>query len=321
MTERELQKQEKREERYARKEEKRKVRRANKKRRDTILFTLLITPATIVFLVFIVWPILYNLYLSFYEWNMVSPNKAYVGMQNYRNLLSDSSFLRSLLNTGLYVLILLATSFVFPYLLSYAMVHLIDKGQQVYRSILFFPSLVSLAVGSSIAFFLFNYLAGPVNDLLSKAGIRGPNWINTGGYVLFVLALVATWKSFGYNLIIFLAAVLEVPAELIEAAKLEKASKAKIFFRIILPLTSSTAFYVFVVTFSYALSYLFTPISIITQGGPNDKSTNLVYQIYQYAFLNFQSGRAAATAVVTLIMVIFIVVLYQALEKKVHYEN
>lgn len=321
MTETELRKQERNTERLAVKEEKRNVAKANKKKKDAMIFTILMAPATIVFLIFIVWPIMYNIYLSVFEWNMVSPDKKYVGLQNFINLLSDQSFLRSLGNTGWYVLILMVTGFVFPYFLSFAMVHLIDKGQQTYRSILFFPSLVSLAVGSSIAFFMFNFLSGPVNAILDKFGIEGPNWINTGGYVLFVLALVATWKTFGYNLIIFLSAVLEVPLELIEAAKLEKASKAKIFWRIILPLTSSTAFYVFVVTFSYALSYLFTPISIVTQGGPNDKSTNLVYQIYQYAFINFQSGRAAATALVTLIMVIFIVVLYQALEKKVHYEN
>lgn len=321
MSERKLQNSERKAERLVRKEEKRLVAKANKKRRDARIWALLLAPATIIFLLFVVWPIIYNIYLSFYEWNMVSPNKTFVGADNYLNLLSDKSFLKSLGNTGWYVLILMVTCFAFPYFLSYVMVHLIDKGQETYRSILFFPSLVSLAVGSAIAFFMFNYVAGPVNSILKVFGINGPNWINTGGYVLLVLALVATWKTFGYNLIIFLAAVLEVPSELIEAAKLENATKATIFWKIVLPLTSSTAFYVFVVTFSYALSYLFTPISIITQGGPNDKSTNLVYQIYQYAFLNFQSGRAAATSIVTLLIVVLIVILYQALEKRVHYEN
>ena len=139
--------------------------------------------------------------------------------------------------------------------------------------------------------------------------------------LVFHYYITILFKIFGYNLIIFLAAILEVPVELIEAAKLEKASKFKIFWRIIFPLTSSTAFYVFVITFSHALSYVFTPISVITAGGPNYKSTNVVYQIYEYAFKNFQSGRAAAAAIFTLILVLFVVILYQALEKKVHYEN
>lgn len=321
MTEKEIKREEKRQELIAREEERRIVRKANKKRRNAIAFTLFLAPATIAFLIFVVWPVLYNIYLSFLDWNMVSPDKEYVGLQNYINLFSDGPFLQSLENTGVYIVILLITCLVFPYFISFAMVHLVDKGQQVYRSILFFPSLISLAVCSVIMSFVFNFMTGPVNALLKSIGIKGPNWMNTGGYVLFVIAMVATWKIFGYNLIIFLAAILEVPVELIEAAKLERASKFKIFWRIIFPLTSSTAFYVFVVTFSHALSYVFTPISVITAGGPNYKSTNVVYQIYEYAFKNFQSGRAAAAAILTLILVLFVVILYQALEKKVHYEN
>ncbi len=321
MTEKEAKREERRQELIAREEERRIVRKANKKRRNAIAFTLFLAPATIAFLIFVVWPVLYNIYLSFLDWNMVSPDKEYVGFQNYINLFSDGPFLQSLKNTGVYIVILLITCLVFPYFISFAMVHLVDKGQQVYRSILFFPSLISLAVCSVIMSFVFNFMTGPVNALLKSIGIKGPNWMNTGGYVLFVIAMVATWKIFGYNLIIFLAAILEVPVELIEAAKLEKASKFKIFWRIIFPLTSSTAFYVFVVTFSHALSYVFTPISVITAGGPNYKSTNVVYQIYEYAFKNFQSGRAAAAAILTLILVLFVVILYQALEKKVHYEN
>jgi sn-glycerol 3-phosphate transport system permease protein len=314
-------KEERQAERAAMREERKIVRNANRKHRNAIAFTLFLAPATLAFLIFVVWPVLYNIYLSFLEWNMVSPDKEFVGFANYLKIFTDAPFLQSLRNSGVYILILLISCMIFPYFISFAMVHLVDKGQQVYRSILFFPSLVSLAVCSVVMSFVFNFMTGPVNALLKSMGIRGPNWLNTGGYILFVIGMVATWKIFGYNLIIFLAAILEVPVELIEAAKLEKASKFKIFWRIIFPLTSSTAFYVFVITFSHALSYVFTPISVITAGGPNYKSTNVVYQIYEYAFKNFQSGRAAAAAIFTLILVLFVVILYQALEKKVHYEN
>lgn len=321
MTEKELRRKTRKEERQEEKAEKRIVAKAAKKQREARWFTLLLAPATLFFLVFVVWPVIYNVYLSFFNWNMVSPNKEFVGFGNYINLFSNAEFLQALKNTFWYIAILMVSIFVFPYFLSFAMVHLIDRGQETYRSILFFPSLISLSVGSTVFLFLFRFVGGPINSVLEMFGIEAVNWMNTGGAVLVVMALIVTWKTFGYNLLIFLAAVLEVPAELIEAAKLEKASKWTIFWRIIFPLTSSTAFYVFVITFTYALSQVFTPISIITQGGPNYKSTNLVYLIYDYAFNTFQSGRAAATAVITLIMVLFVVVLYQALEKKVHYEN
>ncbi|MDO4546848.1 MAG: sugar ABC transporter permease [Clostridia bacterium] len=285
------------------------------------LFVLFLTPAVIVFLVFMVWPICYNVYLSFYNWNMVSPVKQFVGFRNYTSLLTDRAFLQSLSNTGIYVLFLMVTCFAFPYFISFAMTHLIKRGQSVYRSLLFFPSLVSLAVASTVFTWIFNVLSGPVAEIYRMLGMESPNWFSTSGYVILVLSIITTWKTFGYNLIVFLAAVVEVPVELIEAARLEKASKMTIFRRIIIPLTSSTAFYVFIITFVFGLQYVFTPIHMITKGGPNNASTNIVYVIYQYAFGFFQSGKAAAVAVVTVIVFFALVFVYKRLEKKVHYEN
>ena len=137
-------------ERQFRREERQAVHKANKQKRDRRLFALLVAPATLAFLLFVVWPMLYNIYLSFLNWNTVSPNREFVGFQNYINLTKDGPFLQSIENTWWYLVILLITCFAFPYILSYMMVHMIGKGQQVYRSILFFPSLVSLAVGSVV---------------------------------------------------------------------------------------------------------------------------------------------------------------------------
>jgi len=321
MTEKDLRRQERKEEREAARQERKNVAKAMKKQRETRWFILLLTPATLFFLVFVVWPVLYNIYLSFYNWNMVSPTKVFVGINNFKDIFSSREFLQALKNSFGYIAILLVFIFAFPYFISFAMVHLIERGQQTYRSILFFPSLISLAVGSTVFLFLFRFVGGPINSILKVFGVKSINWFNIGNTAIFVIALIVTWKTFGYNLLIFLAAILEVPVELIEAAKLEKASKWKIFWDIIFPLTSPTAFYVFIITFIYALSQVFTPISMITQGGPNYASTNLVYMIYEYGFITFLSGRAAATAVITLVMILFVVMLYQKLEKKVHYEN
>lgn len=291
------------------------------KRNTNKLFALFLAPSVIVFLVFMVWPICYNVYLSFLQWNMVSPVKQFVGMDNYVGLLSDPAFKQSLINTGIYVLFLLVTCFAFPYFVSFAMTHMVKRGQAVYRSLLFFPSLVSLAVAATVFTWIFNGLSGPVAALFAKFGWDMPNWFSTKGWVLLVLSIITTWKTFGYNLIVFLAAVVEVPAELIEAVKLEKASNWKIFWRIVMPLTSSTAFYVLIITIVFGLQYVFTPIHMITKGGPNNASTNLVYIIYQYAFGFFQSGKAAAVAVITVIIFFLLVIGYKKLEKKVHYEN
>lgn len=290
------------------------------KRKNLAVKFFFLFPSVAVFLVFMVWPIFQSLYLSFLEWNMVSPNKKFVGLRNYISLFSDPNFTQTVINTGLYVLFLMLTCFVFPYFLSYVIAHMVKKGKALYRSLLFFPSLISLAVAATVFSWIFNGVAGPVATIYKMLGLTSPVWFSTGGYVILALSLTTAWKAFGYNMLVFLAAVVEVPIELLEAARLEKASNWFIFWRIILPLTSPTAFYVFVITLVFGLQYVFTPIHMITQGGPNYMSTNIVYVIYQYAFIFFQSGKAGAVSILTLIVFFSLVVVYKKIEKKVHYE-
>jgi len=282
---------------------------------------LYLLPAIVIFSVFMVWPIIYDIYLSFFEWNMVSPNKRFIGLDNYKALLTDDNFMKALGNTAIYVLLMLFFCFVIPYLLSYILGKLVSKGSTVYRALLFFPSLLSLAVAAIIFMWLFNSVSGPVAELFKLMGSESPKWFTASGYVIFILSVITAWRCFGYNLIIFLAAIVEVPVELIEAAKLEGASNWRIFWKIVLPLTSSTALYVFIVTFVMGLQYVYTPIHMITKGGPNQASTNLVYVIYQYGFRFFQTGRAAAVAIISLVIFLFVLYLQKRLERMVHYEN
>lgn len=282
---------------------------------------LYLSPAIIIFAVFMVYPICYNLYLSFYEWNMVSPDKDFVGLANYTKFLTSPEFAQAMLNTVGYIVILLFFCFALPYAIAYVLGLVIEKGSKFYRAVLFFPSLLSLAVAATVFQWIFNAVNGPLALLLAKFGLTSPNWFQTPKYVIVALGLLVAWRAFGYNLIVYLAAVVEVPKELIEAAKLENTSNWTIFWKIVLPLTSPTALYVFVITFSYGLQWVVTPINMLTQGGPNNASTSLVYIIYQYAFRFFQSGTAAAAAIVTFVIFMTVIVLEKHLEKKVHYEN
>lgn len=280
-----------------------------------------LSPAIAIFGVFIVYPVLYNLYLSFLDWNMVSPDKEFVGLENYVTFLTSPEFAQAMLNTVGYIVILMIFCFALPYAIAYILGLVVDKGSKFYRSILFFPSLLSLAVAAIVFQWILNAVNGPVALLLAEFGLQSPNWFQTPKYVIVALGILVAWRAFGYNLIVYLAAVVEVPKELIEAAKLENTSNWTIFWKIVLPLTSPTALYVFVITFSYGLQWVVTPINMLTAGGPNNASTSLVYIIYQYAFNFFQSGQAAAAAIVTFVIFTFVVVLEKHLEKKVHYGN
>lgn len=283
---------------------------------------LFLLPSIFFFVVFSYWPLLQNLYLSFFSWNMVSPNMTFVGIENYTAVLGSEELIKILANTVVFVAIMLVLNFVLPYLFSFVLGHLIERGKGFYRSTLFMPATLSLAVASILFLWIYNPLAGPLSIVLSWFDLESPRWFKENWLVIFAICTIIGWKVFGYNLIVMVAAMLAVPKEMIEAAKLENASNWQIFKQIIVPMTSSTAIYVFTITVVFGLQYVLVPVNMLTQGGPDQGSSNLVYIIYQYAFVFFQTGKSAAFAIITMICYIaFLLFRTKYLEKKVYYEN
>lgn len=283
---------------------------------------LFLLPSVFFFAVFSYWPLLQNLYLSFFSWNMVSPNMKFVGLDNYVSVLGSEELIKILVNTVVFVGIMLVLNFVLPYLFSFVLGHLIERGKGFYRSALFMPATLSLAVASILFLWIYNPLAGPLSIVLSWFDLESPRWFKENWLVIFAICTIIGWKVFGYNLIVMLAAMLAVPKEMIEAAKLENASNWQIFKQIIVPMTSSTAIYVFTITVVFGLQYVLVPVNMLTQGGPDQGSSNLVYIIYQYAFVFFQTGKSAAFAIITMVCYIaFLLFRNKYLEKKVYYEN
>lgn len=283
---------------------------------------LFLLPSVFFFAVFSYWPLLQNLYLSFFSWNMVSPNMKFVGLDNYVSVLGSEELIKILVNTVIFVAIMLVLNFVLPYLFSFVLGHLIERGKGFYRSALFMPATLSLAVASILFLWIYNPLAGPLSIVLSWFDVESPRWFKENWLVIFAICTIIGWKVFGYNLIVMLAAMLAVPKEMIEAAKLENASNWQIFKQIIVPMTSSTAIYVFTITVVFGLQYVLVPVNMLTQGGPDQGSSNLVYIIYQYAFVFFQTGKSAAFAIITMVCYIaFLLFRNKYLEKKVYYEN
>lgn len=283
---------------------------------------LYLLPAGLLFLVFFYWPLLQNAYLSLFSWNMVSPNMKFVGAENFSVIFASPELWKILLNTVLFVVIMLVLNFVLPYIYSFILGHVVARWSSFYRSALFLPSTLSLAVASILFLWIYNPLAGPLQIILSWFSLESPRWFKEDYLVIFAICTIIGWKVFGYNMIVMLAAMVAVPKELIEAAKLENASNWTIFRKIILPMTSSTAIYVFTITVVFGLQYVLVPVNMLTQGGPDQGSSNLVYIIYQYAFTFFQTGRSAAYAVITMVCyLLFLFVKNKYLEKKVYYEN
>lgn len=296
--------------------------RTNRRRRDNIVAWLFLFPATFAFVVFMFWPLAYTVYLSFLKWNMVAPTKKFVGFKNYVSIIQDEVTIQIVINTLFYIAILVILIFAVPYILSYVNTFVMKKGKGIYKTLLFVPSLISLVVGAIVLQWIFNPISGPVGGNLGKFGITMPTWSKTKGLVIFVIALVAVLKSFGYNFLVLLSGMSSVSDELIEAAKLEKTPHTKIFTKIVMPLTSSTAIYVLIISIVQGMQYVFTPIKVLTQGGPNNASSNIIYGVYQEAFTFYNTGKASALSIMT--MVIFLILLYlefKYVERGVYYEN
>ena len=158
--------------------------------------------------------------------------------------------------------------------------------------------------------------------LYTSFGITLPIWSKTEGLVIVVLSIITSWKVFGYNFIIILAGVSGVSSEVIEAAKLDNVPTWKIFFDIVIPMSSATGIYVFIITIVQGLQYVFTPIKVITQGGPNYASSNLIYHSYHEAFSLYRTGMSSAVSILTMLLFVILLILeFRFVEKGVYYEN
>ena len=268
------------------------------------------------------YPLLYTFYLSFFEWNMVKPVKKFVGLNNYIAVFRDPNTFKILGNTLAYILVLLVLNFVLPYILSFILSAVIRHGKSFYKAVFFLPSVISLVVGSILYTWILNPISGPVAIILGKFGIQMPFWSKTDGWVIAVLCIITTWKTFGYNFINILAGVSGVSQEVIEAARLDQVPLCKIFLDIIVPMSSATGIYVFITTIVQGLQYVFTPIKVITQGGPNYASSNLIYASYHEAFTLYRTGTSSAISILTMLLFIVLLLLeFKFVEKGVYYEN
>lgn len=290
--------------------------------KSAVLGYVFLIPSLAVFAVFMFYPVLYTFFLSFFEWNMISPVKKFVGLQNYMRIFTNENSLKIIGNTGLYILLLLILNVVMAYLLSFVLSFVVKKGRGFYKSVFFLPGVISLVVGSVLYTWILNPVSGPVALILQKIGIDMPFWSTTEGWVIAVLGLIASWKTFGYNFIVILAGVSGVSAEVVEAARLDNIPAWKIFLDIVLPMSSATGVYVLITTIVQGLQYVFTPIKVITQGGPNYASSNMIYASYHNAFTLYETGTSAAVSVLTMLLFILLLFLeFRFVEKGVYYEN
>lgn len=269
---------------------------------------LLIFPALLVLFIFFIIPVGYMVYLSFYDWNFVSPTMNFIGIENYINLINDPRFIQVIKNTSIYTF---CTVF-FTLSIALAMALWLNKKGIIYKftqSSIFSPYIISLVSVSMLWLWLMDYDYGLLNQILNFIGIDKVGWLVDSDVVIYALVLVSVWKSVGYYTLIFIAGLQSIPEDIYEAAALDNATRFRKFTKITLPMLSPTIFFVGI-TSIIASFKVFETISIMTQGGPANASNTLVYYIYEYGFKFFRIGHASAAGVILLIVISILTFLY-----------
>lgn len=278
---------------------------------------LMIAPAMIILITFVIYPIIYMVYLSFFDWNMLS-DKTFVGLDNFKNLFVDANFTQVLNNTFSYVILTVLGSIGIG-LAGALYLRENTKINAFLQSVIFVPHVISLVSISFIWMWLMDSNYGLLNYLLELVGLNPVQWLESPDNALKSLVLITVWKSAGYNTMMLLSAMKGVPDYLYQAASLDKASKFTTFFKITLPMISPSLFFLILMNLISAFK-VFEPIKIITMGGPLNSTNSIVHMIYEYGFNYYKIGYASAIGVVLMgILGICTIVYFKALDKKVHY--
>jgi sn-glycerol 3-phosphate transport system permease protein len=291
-----------------------------RRRREHLTAYLYLAPGLALTAVFVYWPLVASTTLSFYDWNLVSPTWSAVGWQNYRELIGNRAFWLALVNTGKAAVAFTALTVVVPLLLAVAVLRVSGRWRDVYRVLLFSPTVISMAIACAVWLWMFHPLYGVINSLLRLVGIQGPAWLSSGDSAIWAIVMVTVWKTFGFNFVLYVAGLLAIPPEMYEAARVDGASERQLFRHITLPLLAPTTLFVLLTTFILSPQNLFVPTQILTQGGPNEASNNLGYLVYQLGFEYFRVGYASAAA--TLIFLLFLgltALQFYLAESRIHY--
>ncbi|MCS7464840.1 sugar ABC transporter permease [Paenibacillus doosanensis] len=279
---------------------------------------LLIVPAMIGICLFVIYPILYLIYLSFYKYNLLNKARSkFVGFDNFMQIFSREDFYQALTNTALYTVGVV----VLTMLLSLLMALWLSKQKRFNAFVqagIFTPHIISIVSIALVWLWLMEPSQGLLNYILKAVGLPPSQWLQSSKTALISVIIVSVWHNIGYYTLIIVAALQSIPPTIYEAAALDNASKFKVFYKITIPLISPQLFFILIIM-TIGSFKVFDTVQVMTGGGPNNATSTLVYYIYEYRTTNI--GYSAATGVILMAIIgILTFVYFRVLSKKVHYQ-
>ena len=286
--------------------------------RSSWLPWVLIAPQVIIIAAFFFWPAAQALLQSVQQSNAFGTSVEFVGLENFRNLWNDPTYLASFFTTAVFSTLVAVLGISISLLLA-VFADRIVKGALAYKTLLIWPYAVAPAVAGVLWLFMFAPSVGVVSYWLRLVGIDWNHLLN-GGQAMTLVIMAAVWKQISYNFLFFLAGLQSIPKSLIEAAAIDGAKPWRRFWTIVFPLLSPTTFFLLVINIVYAFFDTFGIIDAATEGGPGKDTSILVYKVYYDGFKAMDLGSSAAQSVVLMVIVVALtVVQFRFVEKKVNY--
>ncbi|MBI1847234.1 MAG: ABC transporter permease subunit [Candidatus Rokubacteria bacterium] len=280
---------------------------------------LLVAPQLVITIVFFFWPAIDSLRLSLYRASPFGDRMIFVGAGNFQRLFADPAYLRSALTTFLFSFLVTFIGLALALLLA-ALANAKIRGLVVYRSLLLLPYGIAPAIAGIIWLFIFHPSYGILPYLLSFVTAYQFNWFLKGWVALTLIIVAAIWKQFGYNLAFYLAGLQGIPSSVLEAASVDGAGPIRRFFAVTFPLLSPVTFFLFILNMTFSFFETFGLVHSVTQGGPGDATSIMVYKAWKDGFEGLQLGLSAAQSVVLMAIVIGLTAFqFRYAEKKVTY--
>lgn len=279
---------------------------------------LFILPALIPLIIFWIYPILRSIWISFTDWDFMTPEYNFIFLKNYAALLKDSRFYNALWNT-----LVFTAGTLLPTIVGGLGLALIlrkkFRGNGFFKFVLFSPWITPTVAISIVWTWIFQPKDGLANMVLEFFHLPALKWISSSDTAMLSVIIVTVWKSLGYAMIFYLSALEKVPTELYEASSLDGAKKWQQFRDMTLPSISPTTFFLTIITMVNSLQ-AYDQIQILTQGGPSGSTRTLLYMYYQLGFEEFKMGQATSVAVVMIVITVLLSwVQFAASKKWVHY--
>ncbi|WP_168207389.1 carbohydrate ABC transporter permease [Microlunatus elymi] len=261
-----------------------------------------LSPGLILFTIFTLAALAFSFYLSFHSWSIIESYKPFVGMQNYKDALSDPDLGQAVINTGYFTIgsipLTMAAGLIIALMLNQQI-----WGRAIFRAIFYLPVITPMVVSSIVWKFIYNGDYGILNYYLQNIGlVHHPiSWLSDPNLAMPAVIIMSVWQNLGFAMVIYLAGLQSIPQSYYEAARVDGANSVQQLLRITIPLLAPTTLFL-VVTSVIGSFQVFTQIYIMTNGGPVGRTNTIMYFIYQNAFQFFKMGYASALSVLLMLM-------------------